>query len=93
MLKFEISLYEHNVLRERETRDFRSEVDCDKYVMENYDVNNWSYVKLKTDRITNNKRWQNSVSLLEIKRIPNLTEEERRMINNLHKETRSLTND
>ena len=93
MLKFEISLYEHNVLRERETRDFRSEVDCDKYVMENYDVNNWSYVKLKTDRITNNKRWQNSVSLLEIKRIPNLTEEERRMIDNLHKETRSLTND
>tara|TARA_R100001460_G_scaffold60715_1_gene100831 strand:+ start:2034 stop:2315 length:282 start_codon:yes stop_codon:yes gene_type:complete len=93
MLKFEISLYEHNVLRERETRDFRSEIDCDKYVMENYDVNNWSYVKLKTDRITNNKRWQNSVSLLEIKRIPNLTEEERRMIDNLHKETRSLTND
>jgi hypothetical protein len=61
--------------------------------MDKYDLNNWSYVKLKTDRITNNKRWQNSVSLLEIKRIPNLTEEERRMIDNLHKETRSLTND
>ena len=42
MLKFEISLYEHNVLRERETRDFMSEVDCDKYVMDKYDLNNWS---------------------------------------------------
>ena len=92
MLKFEISLYEHNVLRERETRDLMSEVDCDKYVMDKYDLNNWSYVKLKTDRITNNKRWQNSVSLLEIKRVPNLTDEEKKMINNLHEETKAARN-
>ena len=81
MLKFEISLYEHNVLRERETRDFMSEVDCDKYVMDKYDLNNWSYVK-----------WQNSVSLLEIKRVPNLTDEEKKMINNLHEETKAARN-
>ena len=90
MLKFEISLYEHNVLHERETRDFVSQIACDNYVMERYDLNNWSNVKLKTDRITNNKRWQNSISLLEIKRVPNLTEEEKEMIDTLHEETREL---